>query len=233
MIHQHLAEHLAKSNNTLTKLDLLSIQMYFDNPDATIIDVARRYSQRRRKTLPYFKELLKGLIKNTPANRVALNALPKAISESGITREEILTMMRKEFGEVLNTRTGRKEIKATPTQFRDIAGRIERIARERGHVALIYRQALPPRCAAAAHYLIETMAQDISKIISKSITVAQTTGEIPKLTNQEKEAIGTMAIRRTRQAPRGSTITHSALVASVEASDAALLERAANTEKTD
>lgn len=225
MIERYFKDYKASKKQKLTKLDLAILEMYFRNSSKTVYDVYVYYRARRRKSLPYFQDLLRGLVKCTPANTIAFRCLSAAVSPAGVSREQIYKHMRAVLGEVLNERTGRREINAPVAQFQDIVRRIERLARDRGKTALIYRQALPPRCAAQALEFMRDLSKTHDRTSLRALDQAIQSGDLPKLTVVEREAILAMATRLSSTAPASMRVQHKQLEESVAAVEAVLAVR--------
>lgn len=185
----HFKHHKLALNRPLTKLDNEILEAYFFDPKKTIYDLYVSYRSKRRKSLPYFQSLLKGLDKNTPSNRVAYLCVELAVSDGNITREEVIAHMRDVFGEVVNERTGKREIDAPISAYADVERRIHRLASKRDKVAVIHREALPATHGKMLLGAYAVLAKSADQLISSGM---ESFNEFVPLTPQQKKAGATM-----------------------------------------
>lgn len=221
-MQQHFLAHKANLKGKLTKLDNEILDMYFNDPDKTIYGVYVRFRAQRRKALPYFQYLLKGLDKNTKPNQVAYMCWEAATSPSNITQEAVVAAIRTVYGEVTNERTGRLEINAHNGTYKDVVRRIHRIAARNGKQAIIHPLALPAMYGQRLLPAYQELAKSADLTIRAGLKLISV--GIP-LTAAEHTAAATMVTRLMANTPETVKLTTSSLQTGVDSAAIAISSR--------
>lgn len=222
---QHFREQEEELDFTPTKLDTASRELYFYNPEMTIYQIYVRFRAQRRKSLPHFKKLLRGLDKYVPPNRVAYLCARQAGPDGFVTDEDITEAMRKVYSEVINERTGKMEIDAPLGAYKDICRRIIRIGKKLGKDIIIHRVALPPAHGQLLPSAYAELAQEAGQVIRKGLRDIEIDYS---LTHKESLAGATMVARLLPQSPKSVQITEAALQRSADTVAGLLARRAKN-----
>ena len=172
-----------------------------------------RYRAQRRKTLPHFQKILRGLDKYTCPNRVAYLCARQAGADGFVTDEHITKAMRTVYSEVQNERTGKSEIDAPLGAYKDICTRILRIGKLLNKDIIIHRVALPPAYGQNLPSAYAKIAELAGQVIHKGLR--EIVAEYP-LTHKERLAGATMITRLMSHSPKSVQITQSNLQRSAD-----------------